>query len=395
MAVADADWEKKVSELWADIDKFDEVDFVARIEELAAGLPPGNAIGLFERGAALDSTGHPDRAVPLYSAAGGSAGRVMGYHTQSDIPNYWAYAKHFVLQDHMFEPVPSYSLPSHLYMVSGWSAKCSAPPNPQSCVGDVVRKRPKPAVETPYSWTDLTWLLNRHHVSWAYYLDGGPSTPKALRRAGARTARGVPPIWSVLPKFADVHEDGQLGNVRPLDAFYAAAKAGSLPAVSWIAPNFRDSEHPPALVSTGQTYVTHLINSIMQSPNWDSTAIFLAWDDWGGFYDHVAPPRVDALGYGIRVPGLVISPYARSGMVDHQTLSFDAYLKFIEDDFMNGARLNPKTDGRSDPRPDVREDAPILGNLVRDFDFAQRRRPPFVLTDQPKTTLIDAASSAK
>jgi len=148
-------------------------------------------------------------------------------------------------------------------------------------------------------------------------------------------------------------------------------------------------------VSTGQTYVTHLINSIMQSPNWDSTAIFLAWDDWGGFYDHVAPPRVDALGYGIRVPGLVISPYARSGMVDHQTLSFDAYLKFIEDDFMNGARLDPKTDGRSDPRPDVREDAPILGNLVRDFDFAQRRRPPFVLTEQPKTTLIDAASSAK
>jgi len=69
MAVADADWEKKVSELWADIDKFDEVDLVARIEELAAELPPGNAIGLFERGAALDSTGHPDRAVPLYSAA--------------------------------------------------------------------------------------------------------------------------------------------------------------------------------------------------------------------------------------------------------------------------------------------------------------------------------------
>ena len=77
----------------------------------------------------------------------------------------------------------------------------------------------------------------------------------------------------------------------------------------------------------------------MKSPDWSSTAIFLAWDDWGGFYDHVAPPTVDAQGYGLRVPALLISPYARKGFIDHQTLSFDAYLKFIEDDFLGGARL--------------------------------------------------------
>jgi ribosomal protein L37E len=82
--------------------------------------------------------------------------------------------------------------------------------------------------------------------------------------------------------------------------------------------------------------VTRLVNAVMKGPEWKSTAIFLAWDDWGGFYDHVRPPRVDSSGYGLRVPSLVISPYAKRGFVDHQTLSFDAYLKFIEDDFLGG-----------------------------------------------------------
>jgi phospholipase C len=123
----------------------------------------------------------------------------------------------------------------------------------------------------------------------------------------------------------------------------------------------------------------------MSGPDWSSTAVFLSWDDWGGFYDHVAPPSVDSLGYGLRVPGLVISPYARTGYVDHQTLSFDAYLKFIEDDFLGGSRLNPATDGRPDPRPDVREIAPILGNLVQDFNFSQALRPPLLLPTNPPT----------
>ena len=153
--------------------------------------------------------------------------------------------------------------------------------------------------------------------------------------------------------------------------YFAAAKKGTLPAVSWIAPSGPDSEHPPALVSRGQAWVTGLINAAMAGPEWDSTAIFLAWDDWGGFYDHVKPPVVDQNGYGLRVPGLVISPYARQGYIDHQTLSFDAYVKFIEDDFLGGQRLDPKTDGRPDPRPGVRENAAQLGNLINDFDFTQ------------------------
>ena len=87
--------------------------------------------------------------------------------------------------------------------------------------------------------------------------------------------------------------------------------------------------------------MTGLVNAIMQGPDWNSTAIFLSWDDWGGFYDHVVPPAVDGNGYGLRVPAIVISPYAKQGYIDHQTLSHDAYNKFIEDDFLGGQRLEP------------------------------------------------------
>jgi hypothetical protein len=121
----------------------------------------------------------------------------------------------------------------------------------------------------------------------------------------------------------------------------------------------------------------------MQGPDWNSTVIFLSWDDWGGFYDHVVPPHVDQNGYGLRVPGLVISPYARQGFIDHQILSHDAYVKFIEDIFLNGQRLDPSTDGRPDPRPTVRENVPQLGNLVLGFDFNQAPRHPLFLPLRP------------
>lgn len=119
----------------------------------------------------------------------------------------------------------------------------------------------------------------------------------------------------------------------------------------------------------------------MNGPDWNSTAIFLTWDDWGGFYDHVPPPVADANGYGFRVPGLVISPYAKKGYIDHQTLSHDAYIKFIEDDFLHGQRLDPATDGRPDARPGVRENSPLLGDLSRAFDFNQAPLPPLILTN--------------
>jgi phospholipase C len=133
----------------------------------------------------------------------------------------------------------------------------------------------------------------------------------------------------------------------------------------------------------GQRHVTRVINAIMRGPDWNETAIFLTWDDWGGFYDHVRPPRVDRNGYGIRVPGLLISPWAKAGSIDSQTLSFDAYLKLIEDLFLQRERLNPRTISRPDSRPTVRENVPILGDLLREFDFGQNPIPPLILDPRP------------
>jgi phospholipase C len=314
-------------------------------------------------------------------------GTVMAYHDGSDIPNYWAYAQNFVLQDHMFPSIASWSLPTHLALVSGWSAVCSNSVNPMSCVSSTSGTTLDQVPNTMwYPWTDITYLLHRHHVSWGYYLDGGKS------RVSSLGPRGVPYMWDLISHFRDVQSDGQARNIRPLSRFFSAAAAGSLPAVSWVIPQPADSEHPPALVSQGQSYVTHVINAVMNSPNWPHSVIFLAWDDWGGFYDHVRPPAVDGLGYGIRVPGLVISPYAKKGYIDHQTLSFDAYLKFIEDDFLGGRRLDPKTDGRPDSRPLVRENAAVLGNLLSDFDFHQPPRVPLLLPVNPTTSLTPAIS---
>ncbi len=331
---------------------------------------------------------------PTCSLAPNHPASVMGYHDAREIPNYWAWARQFVLQDHMFQSDTSWSLPLHLFMVSGWSARCSRKGDPFSC---------RPAVQAPgsppdspqnptgkvpdYAWTDLTYLLHKHHVSWGYYVFDGTQPDcgdnAMFCKAVPQNAK-TPGVWNPLPFFDTVRSDGQLGNVAPVRDFLTAAKNGTLPAVSWVIPAQKVSDHPPALISNGQTYVTGLVDRIMRSPDWSSTAIFVAWDDWGGFYDHVKPPSVDAQGYGLRVPAFLVSPYARRGYIDHQVISFDAYLKFIEDDFLGGARIDPKTDGRPDPRPDVREHARILGNLASEFDFDQPPRKPMILPLHPR-----------
>ncbi len=332
---------------------------------------------------------------------------VMQYHDGSDIPNYWKYAHDFVLQDHMFEPNASWSEPQHLYQVSEWSAFCTSPSDPYSCTNQLQNPNSDAANNgitnghILYAWTDLTWLLHKQNVSWGYYIMTGTEPDCEIDSQKSCTTKTqsykTAGIWNPLPSFETVNQDGQEGNIQSLTNFYNAAKSGTLPAVSWIDPSGAVSEHPTSLVSAGQTYVTGLINAVMQSPDWNSTAIFVSWDDWGGFYDHVSPPGgltgADANGYGLRVPGIVISPYAKQGYLDHQTLSHDAYNKFIEDAFLGGQRLDPKTDGRPDPRISVRETNPLLGDLSNDFDFNQAPRPPELLPVCPATQLTNPAPS--
>lgn len=315
---------------------------------------------------------------------------VMSYVTRREIPNYWTYAKHFVLQDRMFESTDSWTLPAHLFILSGWAAFCSDPKDPMSCRSDVVFKahEEKWGYGNPplYAWTSIIDLLDRSGVRWRQYVGDATCTTRVdcPPPPNGNLADTTSSSHNVVGGFTSVVENGDLGNIQTHTQYFEDAAAGNLPAVSWVIPGEPESEHPASSgsIHDGQNYVTALINAAMRGPDWNSTAIFLTWDDWGGFYDHVAPSVIDENGLGLRVPGLVISPYAKEGVIDDQILSFDSYLKLIEDRFLGGARLDPATDGRPDPRPTVRETLPIFGDITWAFDFTQPPRPPMIL---PKT----------
>jgi phospholipase C len=319
-----------------------------------------------------------------------AAHQVLAYHDDREIPNYWSYAQNFVLQDRMFAPFQGWSNVQHVGLVSAWSASCKYHNKPSSCSNDQILKFN--ALKAPiFAWTDITYLLHKQNISWGYYVVEGTepdcADPSQISCIAVSQAASTPGFWNPLPNFDTVKSNHQTGNVQSVTNFYTAARNGTLPAVSWVIPSFPVSEHPSptANLQDGQAYVTGLVNAVMQSPQWSSTAIFVTWDDFGGFYDHVAPPQIDQNGYGFRVPGLVISPYAKTNFIDHQTPSFDAYLKFIEDRFLSGARLDPKTDGRPDPRPTVRESVAALGDLYNDFDFTKAPRAPMLLPIYPGT----------
>jgi len=310
---------------------------------------------------------------------------VMSYHTDEEIPNYWRYAEEFVLQDHLFAPADSWTLPAHLFLVSAWAARCENPRDPMSCVsnidlleeGDAMRRGEE---DVPiWAWTDITYLLHEHGVEWGYFVGDDTCPFEPCERGAGRevTVSNQNP----LPWFTTIRETGQMESIRGHSEFYDAAANGTLPSVSWVMPYNGVGEHPSAgePIWKGQRHVTNVINALMRGPDWNETAIFLTWDDWGGFYDHVEPPRVDRNGYGIRVPGLLISPWARAGMIDSQILSFDAYLKLIEDLFLSHERLDPETLSRPDSRPTVREEVAILGDLLKEFDFGQDPLPPVIL----------------
>jgi phospholipase C len=312
---------------------------------------------------------------------------VMSYLTAREIPNYWTYAKRFVLQDRLFAPTDSWTLPAHLFLVSAWAAHCTDPRDPMSCSSDLELNEEHAAQkrgesEPLFAWTDITYLLHERGVSWAYYVGDDTCAFECHRtRRGEHTVSQQNP----LPWFTTVRENRQLDNIKPHAEYFSSARNGTLPTVTWVMPYSGVGEHPQSgePVWKGQRHVTRVINAAMRGPDWESTAIFVTWDDWGGFYDHVQPPRVDMNGYGIRVPAFMISPWARRGFIDSQTLSFDAYLKLIEDLYLSGQRLDPDTMSRPDSRPTVREDARILGNLLREFDFTQDPLPPLILDPRP------------
>ena len=208
---------------------------------------------------------------------------VMGYHDYHEIPNYWNYAMLYVLQDRMFESVASYSLPAHLYMLAAQSG---------GYVNGARQEHP-----STYNFPEITELLTSGKVDWKYYVTAGtqPDTDDAHVVGEPKAEEQSPQeytYWNPLPAFPAVQDNpAQFQRLQGTGQFYLDCKNGSLPAVSWVIPSGEVSEHPPSSVKTGMTYVTGLVNSVMQSKDWKSSAIFISWDDWGGFYDHVPPPR--------------------------------------------------------------------------------------------------------
>ncbi len=180
-----------------------------------------------------------------------------------------------------------------------------------------------------------------------------------MERSTSRTARSFQ------------HSRGQAearlgGKLVDLNEYFRDLHQGTLPEVLWIVPIFEDSEHPPeplAPVAKGMWYVKGIVNALMASPYWKDSVVFLTWDDYGGLYDHVPPPIVDAFGYGPRVPTLVISSYAKPGYISHFIYDFTSMLKFIEVRF--GL---PHLTARDDRADDMRDC----------FDFNQEPNAPLI-----------------
>lgn len=289
---------------------------------------------------------------------------VMNYHDYHEIPNYWNYAHLYVLQDAMFSSVAAYSLPVHLYMIAAQSG------------GYTGETQPFPY---RFDFPEITELLQNQKITWNYYVtsgddidaEGNAIEPESLQQTNPNRFT----LWNPLPAFPKIEND-PAQRVRLVDTaqFYKDAHSGNLPQVSWICPSLSSdlkgsklSDHPlfKGDIRKPMAYVTGLVNAIMQGPDWDSTAIFVAWDDWGGFYDHVPPPFVDEYGFGIRVPGLVISPYAKQNYIDHNTYSFDSWLKIVEERF--GVEPMTARDKYAD-------------DMMNSFDFTQKPRPPVLLS---------------
>jgi len=221
-----------------------------------------------------------------------------------------------------------------------------------------------------YNFPEITELLASGKIDWKYYVTAGsiPDTEDA-HVVGTVPQESQEPdkytLWNPLPAFPAVQDNpSQRSRLQGTSQIYLDAANGNLPQVSWVIPSGAVSEHPPESVKDGMVYVTGLINSVMKGPQWNTTAIFLSWDDWGGFYDHVPPPKIDKWGLGIRVPSLIISPYAKQNYIDHNIYSFESWLKIVEERF----NVHPMT----------ARDTNAM-DMLDAFDFSQQPRSPVIL----------------
>lgn len=285
---------------------------------------------------------------------------------QSDIPNYWKYAQTFALADNFFSSMYGGSFPNHLYFASADSHGITDNPIGEKhtpahwgCDSTPGAKAPRrdpkthkvtfifPCVDIPA----LSDELNMAGLSWRYY-------------SATSTQYGY--TWSVLDAISHIRNGNQWDtNVLPVTNFENDVQT-QLADVTWITPvgTFSDHPEPDLSICMGEGWTVQVINAIMESPFWKSTAIFLTWDDFGGFYDHIPPPKVDYFGLGLRVPLIAISPYVKAGTIPHGVYEFSSMLSFAEKVF----NLSPMT--KRDQN---------ANDMMDMFDFNQQPLPPLIL----------------
>ncbi len=290
----------------------------------------------------------------------------------AQLPNYWHWAQRNVLMDTFFASATGPSFPNHLYAIAAQSG--GALDNPVQDPAALRRMQDKGYAKSwgcdiaqPGAYVEIVDpegvlvkvdpcfdfrtegdLLRKADIPWAYY-------------AATNTQLGY--IWSAYSALDRYRNNPKMWArfIRPVDDLVRDIKADRLPPVTWVTPRFQLSEHPEYNFCHGENWTTQVVDAIMQSPMWKDTAIFISWDDYGGFYDHVPPVNVDRFGFGIRVPMLMISPYAKDGFVDHRLGEFSSVLRFIEDNW--GLSKLTHRDRRA-------------RNLTEAFDFTQAPRPP-------------------
>lgn len=280
--------------------------------------------------AAIDG-GRMDRFnLIAYSAQKGRNVALSQYYRR-DIPNYWAYARDFTLADHYFSSVLGDSFPNHLSLVAGSNLGVIEDPktpsgtkkqrywgcdSPRGTSVQVVTSYGVQSEFPCFSARTLVDEANAARVSWRYY---------------APPAGSVGYVWSTLDAIRQVRRTGLWrARVRPPAQFDEDVRNNRLPAISWLSADWKVSDHPPASMCRGENWTVSRINEIMRSPQWYQTVIVVTWDDFGGFYDHVSPPRETAYTLGPRVPTIVISPYVRPGRIYRKQLDARSILRYVE-----------------------------------------------------------------
>lgn len=249
----------------------------------------------------------------------------------AQIPNYWAYARHYTLLDHFFSTVMGASFPNHLVSIAATSGRIVDNPRgqvirswgcdsgPTAYVNQVSPSGKTKPVHPCFNFKTLADEADAAGVSWRYY-------------APTYGAWGY--VWASFDAIKHIRYGPDWARADiPVSNFVGDVRAGKLAAITWVIPDIAQSEHPPAGMCEGENWTVNQVNAIESSPFWKSTVIVLNWDDFGGFYDHVPPPVVDNITYGPRVPAIIISPFAQGNTVNHGIYDFNSGLKLAEDAF--------------------------------------------------------------